>query len=210
MPRNDKRRKIFSISQEFEEQVHYILDNTPNYSRFICEAIIEKYEREKNPDKVLEDKIKTIVYNTITSSEMLEILSNLLTNDIKQISIDRQQESTPDNSLVGDSNINESSSNEVEFDNGDGEQNPTNKVPEIAITEDEVLKNESEDLGVNDTNIIEETVNQDVVDESGIIKEETQEVEEVKKEINEKTNEKAENDINDKVVKIAQSAFNRW
>lgn len=70
--KTDRRRRIFSISQEFEEDVNYILDNTPNYSRFVCEAIIEKYNKDNNPDNTLENKVREVLLNIMSSNEMFQ------------------------------------------------------------------------------------------------------------------------------------------
>ncbi len=60
---NDNRR-IFSVAKEFEE-VKNIIDGLPNSSRFICEAILEKYNNKSNPpdERLAEvmDKLETLV-----------------------------------------------------------------------------------------------------------------------------------------------------
>jgi hypothetical protein len=53
---NGTVRRAFSISKEFEDIIEAI-DNMPNRSRFICEAIKEKLERTKNPGKEIAEAL---------------------------------------------------------------------------------------------------------------------------------------------------------
>ena len=55
-----KDQKIFSVSEEFK-QVHDILGNVPNMSRYICQAVIEKHKRELNGDISIPFELKEFV-----------------------------------------------------------------------------------------------------------------------------------------------------
>lgn len=67
-PKNKSNRGIFSISKEFQI-IHEILEKTPNASRFICEAIIEKHNNKNEP-------VKTIT--SLSSDDVLVKISDSL------------------------------------------------------------------------------------------------------------------------------------
>ncbi|MDF2879576.1 MAG: hypothetical protein K0R54_133 [Clostridiaceae bacterium] len=66
------KRKIFSISKEFKE-VYDILEETPIASRFICEAIIEKYNRDKNPVNI-EGQVLQVIQNILNANKQVQSL----------------------------------------------------------------------------------------------------------------------------------------
>lgn len=72
-------RKVFSISKKFTE-VLTILNKVPNMSRFICEAIIEKYTRMQNPCNI-EEQVQRAILNFIASSPIELQLKNQLSNE---------------------------------------------------------------------------------------------------------------------------------
>jgi hypothetical protein len=57
---NKTPRLTFSVSREFESILPEI-ESMPNMSRFVCEAIYEKLQRTKNPNKDLEDALSHFV-----------------------------------------------------------------------------------------------------------------------------------------------------
>lgn len=76
--KDEQKKKIFSISNEFT-QVETILNDLPRgtASRYICEAIIEKHERQNNPNSI-ENQIKTMVTNIVQNGnyQQLALLMN--------------------------------------------------------------------------------------------------------------------------------------
>lgn len=67
--RKDESRRIFSISSEFSD-VNEILNSIPrsSRSRYICEAIKEKFERESNPNSI-ENQIRAMLTHMIHAEQ---------------------------------------------------------------------------------------------------------------------------------------------
>jgi len=72
--KDEQRKKIFSISNEFA-RVDQILDSLPRgtASRFICEAILEKHERETNPNSI-ENQVKALLTNVVQTGQLHQVL----------------------------------------------------------------------------------------------------------------------------------------
>lgn len=105
--KSSENRRYFSISKEFE-QVKDILNEVPNVSRFICEAIVEKYERSntsdnstnatftelldkmnkileksivnQNLDELIESKVKEVIQNMLVANQLQMLLSGNFVN----------------------------------------------------------------------------------------------------------------------------------
>ena len=168
MKKQDRRRKIFSISQEFEEEVNDILDNTPNVSRYICEAIIEKHQRDANSDtmdKILEEKVQSIVYSMVTSPEMFAKL-NIMANNLMPTNNMEKEDDSPLLTTAIEEELENSikSTTDSNTSDTDVKESPTNvelKLNKEEITKDEVLSEELEDLGVEaDTSEVNKTNNE--------------------------------------------------
>lgn len=183
MKKQDRRRKIFSISQEFEEEVNDILDNTPNISRYICEAIIEKHQRDANSDtmdkmleekvqsivysmdKMLEEKAQSIVYSMVTSPEMFAKL-NIMANNLMPTNNMEKDDDSPLLTTAIEEELENSikSTTDSNTSDTDVKESPTNvelKPNKEEITKDEVLSEELEDLGVEaDTSEVNKTNNE--------------------------------------------------
>lgn len=67
--RKDGSRRIFSISNEFSD-VNDILNSIPKSarSRYICEAIREKYERESNPHSI-ENQVRAMLTHIVHAEQ---------------------------------------------------------------------------------------------------------------------------------------------
>lgn len=84
MPKKETSQN-FSISKEFEV-VADILTKVPNKSRFICEAIIEKYFKMQNPNSV-ESEVKTVISQLITATQLLSLINPQGTASPQTVSI---------------------------------------------------------------------------------------------------------------------------
>ncbi|PLS19603.1 hypothetical protein CVD28_04080 [Bacillus sp. M6-12] len=73
---NKTPRLTFSVSREFESILPEI-ESMPNMSRFVCEAIYEKLQRTKNPNKDLQDALSHFV-------QIQSIIGNPVTQEVGQ------------------------------------------------------------------------------------------------------------------------------
>lgn len=71
--------KTFSISKEFEDVIE-ILDNVPNFSRFICEAVLEKYERMNTPTEDMQSQVYKAINNMICANNQFSVLTGAVPN----------------------------------------------------------------------------------------------------------------------------------
>lgn len=72
----DEKRITFSVSDEFIEALDILEDlKKGTKSRFVCEAIIEKYHREKNPEPI-EQQVQMALLKIIQSSNMQGMMMN--------------------------------------------------------------------------------------------------------------------------------------
>ncbi|WCK57026.1 hypothetical protein PP175_27950 (plasmid) [Aneurinibacillus sp. Ricciae_BoGa-3] len=72
---NKTERRTFSISKEFESIIAEI-DNMPNMSRFVCEAVKEKLERTKNPGKEIAQALASYAQLQSIISQPLQALQS--------------------------------------------------------------------------------------------------------------------------------------
>lgn len=110
MTKPNENRRYFSISKEFED-VKDIIKNTSNASRYICEAIMEKYKREsenqftnivskfddifnkiydkEDLEKFIEFKIREIIQGIITANQVQLLMNPQLNlNNIQKVNTD--------------------------------------------------------------------------------------------------------------------------
>lgn len=80
----DEKRITFSVSDEFIEALD-ILDGMKKgtKSRFVCEAIIEKYHREKNPESI-EQQVQMAILKMFQGNNMQQFLMNQM-NQMNQM-----------------------------------------------------------------------------------------------------------------------------
>lgn len=78
--RKDESRRIFSISNEFSD-VNDILNSIPKSarSRYICEAIREKYERESNPHSI-ENQVRAMLTHIVHAEQYASQIQQSLAN----------------------------------------------------------------------------------------------------------------------------------
>lgn len=71
---NKQQKKVFSIASKYNE-VYEILQKVPNQSEFICQAIIEKFNKKENTnninDEMLDKKIRSILSEIITEDHIV-------------------------------------------------------------------------------------------------------------------------------------------
>lgn len=75
----NKGSDTFSIRRSVRRKINYILLTAENKSKFICDAIIEKYEREKTED-TLENQVNQ-VKNLLTQLMEQQTTSSMYTNN---------------------------------------------------------------------------------------------------------------------------------